>query len=83
MGFTSQFEGLEKVHQQYKDKGFSGIRFFHLMIFFSRRKTMKKDIAKVCFINYGVTFTMFTTSEVRGSDANPIFKTLKRTNQLT
>ena len=36
----------------------------------------EEDTAKVCYINYGVTFNMFEPVSVRGKNADPIFKHL-------
>ena len=38
----------------------------------------EESAAKVCYINYGVTFTMLSQQKVRGPDAHPVFQELER-----
>ena len=73
-GYTPQFEGLEKLHQTYKDLGLVVLGFPSNS--FKQELDSKEDIAKVCYINYGVTFQMLSDVSVKGDNAHPIFKAL-------
>jgi glutathione peroxidase len=74
-GFTPQYEGLEKLYQQYKDKGFE-ILGFPSNQFAGQEPGEDQEIKKMCAINYGVSFQLFNKSDVRGENAQPLFKYL-------
>jgi glutathione peroxidase len=77
-GFTPQFEGLESIYRQYKDKGFV-ILGFPCNQFGNQEPGTEKEISEGCLINYGVSFPMFSKIEVNGRNAHPIYKYLKDT----
>lgn len=75
-GFTPQFKGLQALHEKYKDKGLVVIGFPSND--FNQEAKDEAETAEVCYINYGVKFTMLNESSVKGDKANPIFKELAR-----
>lgn len=75
-GFTPQYEGLEKLHEEYKDKGLEILGFPCNQ--FASQEPGGKDEIESCLLNYGVDFQMFDKVNVNGKEAHPIFKYLKK-----
>ncbi|MEI7503390.1 MAG: glutathione peroxidase [Paludibacter sp.] len=74
---TPQYEGLERLYKDYKDKGLV-ILGFPCNQFAGQEPGTEKDIAEGCLINYGVSFPMFSKINVNGENAHPIYKYLKK-----
>ncbi len=77
-GFTSQYEGLEKLYATYKDKGLVILGFPSND--FSQEPGNSKEIADFCYNTYGVKFPMFSKTAVKGKEAHPLFATLAKTS---
>jgi len=75
-GLTPQYEGLQKLYEEYKDKGLV-ILGFPSNQFANQEPGDEKSIAEGCVVNYGVTFPMFSKIDVNGESTHPIFKYLK------
>jgi glutathione peroxidase len=75
-GFTPQYEGLEKLYKEYKDKGLV-ILGFPCNQFGNQEPGTAEDISKFCTLNYGVDFPMFMKIDVNGEKADPLYNYLK------
>ena len=71
-GFTPQYEGLQNVWEEYKDKG--------LMVigvpsnnFGSQEPGQEGEVKEFCETTFGINFPMTTKEDVKGENAHPFY----------
>jgi glutathione peroxidase len=74
-GLTPQYEGLEKIYNQYKDKGFE-VLGFPANDFGAQEPGTDEEIVAFCSSNYGVSFPMFSKADVTGPGKQPLYAAL-------
>lgn len=76
-GFTPQYAGLEKLYDEFKDRGLE-VLAFPCNQFLNQEPLADSEIAEFCSLNYGVSFPVFQKIEVNGKNTHPLFKFLKK-----
>ncbi|MEY4052864.1 MAG: glutathione peroxidase [Chitinophagia bacterium] len=81
-GYTPQYEGLEKVYEQYKDK--LVILGFPCNQFGGQEPGSNEEIVAFCKKNYGVSFPLADKIDVKGDNIAPIYQwlTMKSKNGI-
>lgn len=75
-GFTPQYEGLEKIYREFKDKGLE-ILAFPCNQFGAQEPDGEERIAEFCELNYKTSFPLFSKINVNGKEAHPLYVHLK------
>lgn len=76
-GFTSQYEGLQKLYEEYGGDNFTIIGF-PANNFLRQEPGSNEEIKEFCSINYGVTFPMMAKISVKGKDIHPLYAWLTK-----
>ncbi|RJX24143.1 MAG: glutathione peroxidase [Acholeplasma sp.] len=76
-GLTPQYAGIEKLYQNYKDKGLE-VLDFPCNQFLHQAPGTNEELKSFCQLYYGTTFETFAKIEVNGKNAHPLYVYLKK-----
>jgi glutathione peroxidase len=71
-GFTKQYDDLQKLYDNYKDKGLVVVGV-PTNQFGSQEPGTEAEIKNFCETNFNITFPMTSKYEVKGDNAHPIY----------
>jgi glutathione peroxidase len=74
-GYTPQYEGLQALYTQYKDKGLT-IVGVPCNQFGGQEPGSAEEIASFCKLNYGVDFPLLEKQDVNGGARSPLYTQL-------
>jgi glutathione peroxidase len=75
-GFTPQYQGLETLYRQYKNRGLV-VLAFPCNQFGHQEPGDEQEIQNFCSSNYDISFPLFAKIDVNGKDAHPLYQYLK------
>lgn len=74
-GLTPQYEGLQRLHDRFSDRGFT-VAGFPCNQFGEQEPGTPQEISEFCSVNYGVTFPLFAKIDVNGAGRHPLYAEL-------
>lgn len=74
-GLTPQYEGLERLHEQLADRGFT-VLGVPCNQFLGQEPGTAEEIQEFCSMTYGVTFPLTEKVEVNGDGRHPLYEKL-------
>lgn len=75
-GFTPQYEGMEELQAQFKDRGFE-VLAFPCNQFGAQEPGSEEEIVEFCTTRFSATFPIFAKIDVNGADTHPLYSWLK------
>jgi len=76
-GLTPQYEGLQRLHEEYAPRGFA-VLGFPCNQFAGQEPGSDEQVKEFCTTRYGVTFPLFSKIEVNGEGRAPLYAWLTR-----
>lgn len=74
-GNTPQYSDLEKMYEQYREKGFE-ILAFPANNFGQQEPGTNAEIKDFCYTKYSLSFPLFSKISVKGDDKHPLYRYL-------
>lgn len=74
-GYTKQYDGLEKLYDEYKDDGLV-VLGFPCNQFNGQEPGSDAEIEEFCRLTFGVSFPMYSKLDVNGPNRHPLYKAL-------
>ena len=71
-GLTPQYGGLQRLHDQFAERGFT-VAGFPCNQFGEQEPGTPQEISEFCSVNYGVTFPLFAKIDVNGPGRHPLY----------
>jgi glutathione peroxidase len=75
-GFTPQYEGLEQLWRDYRERDFA-VLGFPCNQFGGQEPEAEEQIQSFCSMRFGVSFPLFAKIDVNGSKAHPLYRYLR------
>lgn len=71
-GLTPQYEGLERLHDRYRERGFE-VLAFPANDFLGQEPGTNEEIAEFCTTRYSTSFPLFAKIHVKGEEIAPLY----------
>jgi glutathione peroxidase len=75
-GFTPQYADLERLHEQYAERGLA-ILDFPCNQFLEQAPGTDEEITQFCTVNFGTKYPQFAKIDVNGDQAHPLYVYLR------